>query len=176
MYYHKVTIYTAFRNNGLQDDTVLDCQFTKCYLLYVNEHYNFFILIFIVNVMSKKIVNTVHAPEAIGPYSQAVVHNNMVYCSGQIALDAASMQVVEGGIEEQTRVVMNNIDTILKEAGSGFSKVLKCSIFLDDMDDFPKVNEIYGSYFDSEPPARETVAVKTLPKNVLIEISCIAYI
>jgi 2-iminobutanoate/2-iminopropanoate deaminase len=126
--------------------------------------------------MNHSIVKTKKAPAAIGPYSQAVVHNNIVYCSGQIALDAETMEIIEGGVEEQTRRVMENLNEVLLEAGSGFGKVLKCSIFLDDMDDFKTVNEIYGEFFTENPPARETVAVQTLPKNVLVEISCIAYI
>ncbi len=124
--------------------------------------------------MAKLIVETVLAPSAIGPYSQAVIHNQIVYCSGQIALNPKTMEIVVGGIEEQTKRVMENLKEVLKESGSNFSKVLKCTIFLADMSDFPVVNEIYGSYFDSRPPARETVAVKTLPKNALVEISCIA--
>lgn len=126
--------------------------------------------------MSHKIIQTTKAPEAIGPYSQAVNHNGTLYCSGQIALDPSSMSIIEGGVEEQTRQVMENLKAVLNEAGSDFSKVVKCSIFLDDMNDFPKVNEIYGSYFTGNPPARETVAVQTLPKNVLVEVSCIAYV
>jgi 2-iminobutanoate/2-iminopropanoate deaminase len=126
--------------------------------------------------MSKHIIKTKKAPEAIGPYSQAVVHNNIVYCSGQIALDPESMTITKGGVEAQTEKVMENLEAVLLEAGSNFTKVLKCSIFLDDMNDFPEVNSVYESYFDSDPPARETVAVQTLPKNVLVEISCIAYI
>lgn len=126
--------------------------------------------------MSKQIVETIHAPSAIGPYSQAVIYNRIVYCSGQIALNPKTMTIVEGGIKEQTIRVMENLNEVLKEAGSAFSKVLKCTIFLANMDDFPVVNEIYGGYFDAYPPARETVAVRTLPKNVLIEISCIAAI
>ena len=122
----------------------------------------------------KKIVSTSKAPEAIGPYSQAVIHNNTLYCSGQIALIPETMKIVDGGIEEQTKQVMKNLEAILNEAGSSMDKVLKCSIFLDDMADFATVNDIYGSYFKKNPPARETVAVKTLPKNVLVEISCIA--
>ncbi|TVQ04849.1 MAG: RidA family protein [Balneolaceae bacterium] len=124
--------------------------------------------------MSKRIVETINAPSAIGPYSQAVVHNQIVYCSGQIALNPKTMEIVQGGIVEQTKRVMENLKEVLRESGSNFSKVLKCTIFLADMDDFSVVNEIYGGYFDANPPARETVAVKTLPKNVLIEISCIA--
>ncbi len=126
--------------------------------------------------MSQKIIHTDKAPEAIGPYSQAVIHNETVYCSGQIALEPATMAVVEGGVKEQTERVMENLQAVLIEAGSDLSKVLKCSIFLSDMDDFQIVNEVYGNYFKKNKPARETVAVKTLPKNVLVEISCIASI
>lgn len=126
--------------------------------------------------MNHSIIQTDKAPAAIGPYSQAVVHNNIVYCSGQIALDAESMEIIDGGVKEQARQVMNNLNEVLLEAGSGFGKVLKCSIFLDTMDDFKTVNEVYGEFFNENPPARETVAVQTLPKNVLVEISCVAYI
>ena len=126
--------------------------------------------------MNHKVISTDSAPKAIGPYSQAVVHNNIVYCSGQIALDPATMEIVNGGVREQATQVMENLGKVLSEAGSDFSKVLKCSIFLDDMSDFGEVNDIYGSYFKSNPPARETVAVQTLPKSVLVEISCIAYL
>lgn len=126
--------------------------------------------------MNHKIIATSKAPEAIGPYSQAVVYNNIVYCSGQIALDPKTMEIVDGGIEAQSKQVMKNMEEVLLEAGTSFSKVIKCSIFLDDMNDFGTVNEIYGSHFGENPPARETVAVQTLPKNVLVEISCIAYI
>lgn len=126
--------------------------------------------------MNHKVIQTSKAPAAIGPYSQAVVHNNIVYCSGQIALDAEAMEIVDGGVEVQARKVMENLNEVLLEAGSGFGKVLKCSIFLDNMDDFKTVNEIYGEFFNENPPARETVAVQTLPKNVLVEISCVAYI
>ncbi|WP_340105817.1 RidA family protein [Rhodohalobacter sp. 8-1] len=126
--------------------------------------------------MNHSIVQTNKAPAAIGPYSQAVIHNNIVYCSGQIALDAETMEIIDGGIEEQARRVMKNLNEVLLAAGTNFGKVLKCSIFLDDMDDFATVNTVYGEYFKENPPARETVAVQTLPKNVLVEISCVAYI
>ena len=126
--------------------------------------------------MNHKVIKTSKAPAAIGPYSQAVVHNNIVYCSGQIALDAETMEIIAGGVEEQTRQVMENLNEVLLKAGSGFGKVLKCSIFLDDMEDFKIVNGIYSEFFNENPPARETVAVQTLPKNVLVEISCVAYI
>lgn len=126
--------------------------------------------------MNHKIISTSKAPEAIGPYSQAVVHNGMVYCSGQIGLDPETMEVVGGGVEAQTRRVMDSMEAVLTEAGSTLGKVLKCTIFLDDMDDFSAVNEIYKNYFSEHPPAREAVAVETLPKNVKVEISCIAYL
>lgn len=126
--------------------------------------------------MNHKIIQTDKAPAAIGPYSQAVVHNNIVYCSGQIPLDADSMDIVTGGIEKQARQVMKNLNAVLLAAGTNFGKVLKCSIYLDDMGDFKTVNEVYGEFFGENPPARETVAVETLPKNVKVEISCIAYI
>jgi 2-iminobutanoate/2-iminopropanoate deaminase len=126
--------------------------------------------------MNHTIIHTDKAPKAIGPYSQAVVHNGIVYCSGQIGLEPDTMQITEGGVEAQAERVMKNLGAVLAEAGSSFGKVLKCSIFLASMDDFSTVNEIYGRYFESNPPARETVAVKTLPKNVLVEISCVAYL
>ncbi|MEX0769847.1 MAG: RidA family protein [Balneolaceae bacterium] len=123
----------------------------------------------------KQIIHTDEAPEAIGPYSQAVIQNRVIYCSGQIALDPGTLQLVGKDVETQVRQVMENIGRVLEAAGSDFSNVLKCSIYLTDMEDFTKVNEIYGEYFPSNPPARETVAVKSLPKNALVEISCIAH-
>ncbi len=126
--------------------------------------------------MSHKIISTDKAPAAIGPYSQATVHNKIVYCSGQIALDPVKNEIIDDGVKEQSAQVMKNLGKVLEEAGSGFDKVLRCTIFLDSMNDFPVVNEVYGSYFTGNLPARETVAVETLPKNVLVEISCIAYI
>lgn len=122
----------------------------------------------------KKVISTDKAPAAIGPYSQAIELNGIVYCSGQIPLDAKTMEIVGSNAEEQAKKVMENLGAVLEAAGSEFSKVVKCSIFLDDMSDFAAVNEVYGAYFTDNPPARETVAVKTLPKNVLVEISCIA--
>lgn len=124
----------------------------------------------------KNIHSTDNAPAAIGPYSQATSHNGTLYCSGQIPLDPGTMELVGETAAEQAEQVMKNLDAVLKAAGSDFSKVLKCSIFLADMGDFGAVNEVYGARFESDPPARETVAVKTLPKNVLVEISCIAYL
>ena len=125
---------------------------------------------------TKKIVATNSAPAAIGPYSQAVIHNGLVYCSGQIALNPDTMEIVGEDAKSQALQVMKNLAEVLRAAGSDFSKVIKCSIFLDSMDDFGVVNDVYGAFFTENPPARETVAVQTLPKNVLVEISCIASI
>lgn len=124
----------------------------------------------------KQIIHTNDAPDAIGPYSQAVVYNDIVYCSGQIGLDPETMEFVGDDVSSQAKQVMKNLEAVLLEAGSGFGKVIKCSIFLDDMSNFQTVNEIYGRHFKNDPPARETVAVKTLPKNCKVEIGCTAYI
>lgn len=124
----------------------------------------------------KTIISTDKAPKAIGPYNQAIAYGGLVYCSGQIALDPNTGEFVSDQIAEQTEQVMRNLEAVLVAAGSDFSKVIKCTIFLADMSDFAVVNEIYGRYFKSEPPARETVAVKTLPKNGLVEIGCIAIV
>jgi 2-iminobutanoate/2-iminopropanoate deaminase len=126
--------------------------------------------------MSKTIISTTDAPAAIGPYSQAVVHGGLVYCSGQIPIDPQTGEFAGTEIAVQAEQVMKNLDGLLKAAGSDFSKVIKCTIFLADMADFATVNGIYGRYFPENPPARETVAVKTLPKNALVEISCIAIV
>ena len=122
----------------------------------------------------KKVIYSEKAPEAIGPYSQAIVYDGLVYCSGQIGILPENGSFAGNGIKEQTHQVMENLGAVLAEAGSDFSKVIKCSIFLADMSDFAVVNQIYGEYFGENPPARETVAVKTLPKNALVEISCVA--
>jgi 2-iminobutanoate/2-iminopropanoate deaminase len=124
----------------------------------------------------KKIHSTDKAPAAIGPYSQATSHNGTLYCSGQIPLDPETMEIVGDTAAEQAEQVMKNLEAVLTEAGVDFSNVLKCTIFLADMGDFGDVNEVYGARFKSDPPARETVAVKTLPKSVLVEISCIAHL
>ncbi len=124
----------------------------------------------------KKIVNTDKAPKPIGPYNQSVMANNTLYVSGQIPLNPASGELVKGDIQEQTRRVMENLKAILDEAGMDFSNVVKCSIFIMDMKNFPQVNEVYGSYFTEDPPARETVQVAGLPMGVDVEISCIAVI
>ena len=122
----------------------------------------------------KEIINSEAAPAPIGPYSQAVKVNNTLYVSGQIPIDEGAGILVAGTIEEETEQVMKNLQHILNEAGLTFEHVAKCSIFVDDMSNFSKVNEVYGKYFSQNPPARETVEVSGLPKGVRIEISCIA--
>jgi 2-iminobutanoate/2-iminopropanoate deaminase len=124
--------------------------------------------------MSKKVIYAAQAPEPIGPYSQAVQAGNMLFVSGQIAIQKSTGNLLTGNIEEETRQVMENISAILKAAGLDFTHVVKSSIFLKDMATFPKVNETYGKYFQQNPPARETVEVSRLPKDVNVEISCIA--
>ncbi|MDN3688082.1 RidA family protein [Cyclobacterium jeungdonense] len=124
--------------------------------------------------MAKEIIHSSEAPAPIGPYSQAVKINGMLFVSGQIALDAESGELINENITEETHAVMRNLEAILRRAGSSFEKVVKCSIFVKNMDDFATVNEAYGQYFKQEPPARETVEVSRLPKDVKVEISCIA--
>lgn len=125
----------------------------------------------------KKIINTTNAPQAIGPYSQAISIQNLLFISGQIPMNPATGEIVSGGVGEETHQVMKNLKAILEEAGSSFSNAVKTSIFLKNMDDFALVNEIYASYFEEgNYPARETVQVSKLPKDVNVEISMIAYI
>ena len=121
----------------------------------------------------KKIIHSSNAPEAIGPYSQAVFANNTLYCSGQIALDKNGV-LVNGNISDETNQIINNIREVLKAAKMDFTNVVKSTIFLKNMQDFNVVNKIYEKVFDDSPPARETVEVSNLPKNVNIEISVIA--
>ena len=120
-------------------------------------------------------VQTDKAPQAIGPYSQAVTHGGLVYTSGQIALTPEG-EMLGDDLEKQTHQVLKNLTEVLKEAGSDLDQVIKTTIFLADMDSFLKVNEIYASYFGEHKPARATVAVKTLPKNALVEIDAIAVV
>jgi 2-iminobutanoate/2-iminopropanoate deaminase len=122
----------------------------------------------------KKIINTPNAPAPIGPYNQAVMTGDMLFISGQVALVPGTGDLANADLTEETNQVMKNLKAILTEAGMDFSHVVKTTIFLSDMSLFGAVNEIYGSYFTSDYPARETVAVKGLPKNVNVEISMIA--
>ncbi len=121
-------------------------------------------------------VATEHAPQAIGPYSQAVIAGGFVFTSGQIALDPATGKVAEGDIKVQTERVLQNLAAVLEAAGSSFRRVVKTSVFLHSMDDFAGMNEVYAQAFGDHRPARSTVAVKTLPRNVLVEIDLIAQV
>ena len=122
----------------------------------------------------KKIISTPQAPAAIGPYSQAIQKNDLLFVSGQLAIDPATGLFVEGGIKEQTAQVFKNIKAILTEAGFTLADIVKTTVFLADMSDFAAFNEVYASNFESSFPARSAVAVKTIPKNGLVEIECIA--
>ncbi len=124
--------------------------------------------------MNKQIINTANAPAPIGPYSQAVRAAGLLFISGQVAIKPGTSDLVTGNIQEETEMVMQNLKAILETAGLGFTNVLKTTIFLKDMELFDPVNEIYGKFFESDFPARETVAVRGLPKNVNVEISMIA--
>ena len=119
-------------------------------------------------------VQTDSAPKAIGPYSQAIKANGLVFASGQIPLDPTTMQIVEGGIREQTERVMNNLSAVLQAAGSSFDRVVKTTVFLADLADFAEMNETYGRFFGEAPPARSTVQVSRLPRDVRVEIDLIA--
>lgn len=124
----------------------------------------------------KKIIESSKAPAPIGPYSQAVIANGVLYVSGQIPIDQSTGNLVSGSIEEETEQVMKNLGYILEAGGSSFDQVIKCSIFIKNMGDFAKINAVYGTRFTSNPPARETVQVSELPKSVNIEISCVALV
>ncbi|MCH6236061.1 MULTISPECIES: RidA family protein [Cyclobacteriaceae] len=124
--------------------------------------------------MSKEIIFSSDAPAPIGPYSQAVKTGNTLYLSGQIALDPVTGELINENITEETHAVMKNMDAVLRAGGFTFADVVKCTIFIRDMGQFATINEAYGQYFKTNPPARETVEVSKLPKNVNVEISCIA--
>jgi 2-iminobutanoate/2-iminopropanoate deaminase len=124
--------------------------------------------------MKIKVICTDKAPAAIGPYSQAVLAGNLLFCSGQIPLDPSTGSLVAGGVREQAEQVMKNIAAVLAEAGPGFDNVVKTTIYLTDINDFSVVNEVYANYFGTHKPARSTVAVKSLPRNALIEIEVVA--
>jgi 2-iminobutanoate/2-iminopropanoate deaminase len=122
----------------------------------------------------RDVVATDQAPEAIGPYSQAIRAGGLIFTSGQVAIDPATQQVIAGDIGAQTDRVMKNLSAVLKTAGSDLSKALRCTVFLKNMGDFAAMNEVYGRYFPQAPPARSTVEVARLPKDVLVEIDVIA--
>ena len=121
-----------------------------------------------------KQMHTDNAPKALGPYSQAIEAGGMVFASGQVPIDPATDQFVEGGIKEQTRQSLTNARNILREAGTDLTHVVKTTVFLSDMDNFAAMNEVYAEFFQQPYPARSAVAVKTLPKGALVEIECIA--
>jgi 2-iminobutanoate/2-iminopropanoate deaminase len=122
----------------------------------------------------RDVIATDHAPKAIGPYSQAVRAGGLVFTSGQVALDPATQQVVAGDVAAQTDRVLKNLSAVLQASGSGLEKALRCTVFLKNMGDFAAMNEVYGRYFTAAPPARSTVEVARLPKDVLVEIDVIA--
>ena len=122
----------------------------------------------------KKIIHTDKAPQAIGPYSQAVRTENMIYTAGQIGLDPATMEIVSGGVEAETRQVLTNLKQVLEAANSGLNYVVKTTVFLRNMADFPKMNAIYSEFFPENPPARSAVEVAALPKGVAVEIEAVA--
>ncbi len=122
----------------------------------------------------KQIIKTERAPQAIGPYSQAVVAGGFVFASGQIPIDPQTGEFVAGGVAEQTEQVMHNLSEVLKAAGSSFAQVVKTTVYLADMNDFAVMNEVYGRYFQSEPPARATVQAARLPRDARVEIDVIA--
>lgn len=122
----------------------------------------------------RDVISTPDAPKAIGPYSQAIRANGFVFVSGQVAIDPATQQVIEGDVATQTERVMKNLSAILKAAGCDLNQVVRSTVFLKNMSDFAAMNEVYGRYFPKEPPARSTVEVARLPKDVLVEIDVIA--
>jgi len=122
----------------------------------------------------REIIQTDQAPAAIGPYSQAIKVNGLVFASGQIPIDPASGQFVEGGIKEQTEQVLKNLAAVLEAAGSGLNRVIKTTVFLADMEEFGTMNEVYGTFFKDEPPARATVEASRLPRDARVEIEAIA--
>ncbi|HEY4840625.1 MAG TPA: RidA family protein [Terriglobales bacterium] len=122
----------------------------------------------------REVIATSEAPSAIGPYSQAIRAAGMIFTSGQVAIDPATQQVVAGEVGAQTERVLRNLDAILRAAGSSLGKVVRCTVFLKNMGDFAAMNEVYGKYFKEAPPARSTVEVARLPREVLVEIDAIA--
>lgn len=123
----------------------------------------------------KKVICTQQAPSPVGPYSQAIEVGDLLFCSGQIAIDPLTNEVFTGDIKKQTQMVMKNIEAVLNSAKFSFEHVVKTTIFLTDMNDFAKVNEVYGEFFKNNPPARSTIAVKALPKGVTVEVEVIAH-
>ena len=123
----------------------------------------------------RRVIQTPQAPDAIGPYSQAIQLGDWVWCSGQIGLDPKSGELVDGGIEAQTKRALDNLGAVLGLAGSGYQYVVKTTVYLADFDDFATMNEVYAGYFQSMPPARSTIQAGALPKGALVEIDAVAY-
>jgi len=124
----------------------------------------------------KKIISTNKAPKAVGPYSQAIRTEEVVYTAGQVGFDPETMEIVSGGVEAETRQVLINLSSVLEAADSGLKFVVKTTVFLKNMDDFPKMNSVYSEFFPENPPARSTVEVARLPKGALVEIECVALV
>lgn len=122
----------------------------------------------------REVISTKDAPQAIGPYSQAIKANGLIFTAGQVAIDPATQQLISGDVEAQTDRVLRNLSEILAAAGSGLGKVVRATVFLKSMSDFPIMNAVYGKYFSSAPPARSTVEISRLPKDALVEIDVIA--
>ncbi|MCX6167979.1 MAG: RidA family protein [Ignavibacteriales bacterium] len=150
--------------------------FIKKYFFIPSFQISFFLLLFFSSYLDAqiKIVSTSDAPAAIGPYSQAVVSGNLVFCSGQIALHPVTMQIVGDDIESQTRQVFSNIKAVLKAENLTLANVVKCTVFMKNLDDFAKMNSVYAEEFGTNKPARSTIQAARIPKDVLIEIECIA--
>lgn len=125
-------------------------------------------------MLNKEIISTAAAPAAIGPYSQAVRWNGMIFCSGQIPLDPATGEMVEGGIKKQTARVLDNLKAVLEASGSSLAAVLKTTVFMKDLSEFAAMNEVYAHYFGEHPPARATVEASRLPRDARVEIECVA--
>lgn len=122
----------------------------------------------------RDVISTEHAPKAIGPYSQAIRANGFIFLSGQTPIDPATQQLITGSVAEQTERVLRNLEAVLKQAGSSMAKVVRCGVFLKDMNDFAAMNEVYGKFFPANPPARTTIQAARLPKDCQVEIDAIA--
>jgi 2-iminobutanoate/2-iminopropanoate deaminase len=126
--------------------------------------------------MEKRVISSPDAPDAVGPYSQAIEAQGVLFCSGQVGLDPASGELVSGDVSEQTRRAMRNLEAVLTGAGAGFDDVVKVTAYLTDIGDFGTFNEVYGEFFKDDPPARATVGVAGLPKGAVVEVECVALI
>ena len=124
----------------------------------------------------REVVATKDAPQAIGPYSQAIKANGFIFVSGQTPIDPATQQLIEGDVRKQTERVLNNVKAILEQAGSSMEKIVRCGVFLKDMNDFAAMNEVYGTFFKTNPPARSTIQAARLPKDCIVEIDAVALV